>query len=328
MTLSDRIELLTVLGEYIKQNSEEWQAVKERAERGNSWFTQDFIQLASVNIAEVFLQKDSLESFAAHYHLDDNVKAQKVGIVMAGNIPLVGFHDFLCCFLSGHIAHIKLSSKDNILLPFLLQKIAALNTEVNDQVVFSEMLKECDAYIATGSNNSGRYFEYYFSKYPHIIRKNKTSVAVLCGEEREDELAALAADIHTYYGLGCRNVTKLFVPDGYNFEKLIDAFKPYNHFADHNKYKNNYDYQLSIALLNNVYYMTNGATLLLESGNTFSPIAVLYYEFYDKVDNINIPEESVQCTVGRSFTSFGGAQVPGLFDYADGVDTLQFLLSL
>ena len=203
--------------------------------------------------------------------------------------------------------------------------------EVKELVQFSEMLKGCDAYIATGSNNSSRYFEYYFGKYPHIIRRNRTSVAILTGEETNEELEKLADDVYQYFGLGCRNVTKIYVPEKYDFIPLLAAFKKYNHLADHHKYKNNYDYNLALHLLNKKYYMTNGSILLVEEPSVFSPISQLNYEFYvnkkELVASLKTAPE-LQCIIGREFIPFGRGQHPGLADYADGVNTLEFLSKL
>ena len=331
MNLQNRIDLLIQLSKYLEENGKEWQVVKARASVHNGWFTPEFIDRAVQNIYESFLQREALEQWAAHYHLDDNVGGKNTGIVMAGNIPLVGFHDFLCVFISGHRQTIKLSSKDDILLKHLVQKMGEWELLTENYIAFAEMLKGCDAYIATGSNNSARYFEEYFSKYPSIIRRNRTSVAVLTGKETEEELELLSDDVHTYFGLGCRNVTKLAVPAGYDFVPLLKAFDRYKYFIDHNKYKNNYDYQLSIALMNNVYYMTNGSTLLIESDEIFSAISRLNYSFYDdaeKVVNALRENADVQCIVGYGGIPFGKAQSPGLQEYADGVDTMQFLLAL
>jgi len=331
MNLQNRIQLSDRLQQYLLSDPEEWQVVKKRATVQNGWFTPEFINLAVKNITEAFLQKEKLEEWAAHYHLDDNISGRNVGIVMAGNIPLVGFHDFLAVFISGHRQTIKLSSKDDILLKHLAEKMAAWEPSVTTRVAFADMLKGCDAYIATGSNNSARYFEQYFSKYPHIIRRNRTSAAVLSGNETEEELAALADDIHQYFGLGCRNVTRLLVPEGYDFIPLLRAFDRYKYFSDHHKYKNNYDYQLSILLLNNVYYMTNGTTLLVESDDNFSAISRVNYSFYkdagEAIRELKNNEE-IQCLTGSDVIPLGSAQRPGLMDYADGVDTMQFLLSL
>ncbi len=330
MKLQNRIEVLIKLKEYLLENGEELQHVKLRASVENGWFIPDFIDLAIFTIIEEFLDAEKLTNWAHHYRLDDNIGGKNVGIVMAGNIPLVGFHDFLCVFISGHKQTIKPSSKDAVLLKHFVTKMFEWDTNCKPYIEFAEMLKGCDAYIATGSNNTGRYFEQYFGKYPNIIRCNKTSVAVLKGDETEDELSKLSDDIHLYFGLGCRNVTKLYVPNQYDFVALVRSFDKYNYFGDHNKYKNNYDYQLSLALLNNIYYMTNGATLLIENEQIFSAISQVNYSFYDNIESLNFLETNVdvQCIVGKGFTPFGQAQKPGLFDYADGIDTMQFLLTL
>lgn len=329
MNLQHRIELMQKLGDYLRTNDPEWEEIKLQAYRKNPWFTPGFIDTAVKNIADRFLQQKLLEDWAGHYHLDDNVAQKNTGIVMAGNIPLVGFHDFLCVFISGHRQTIKLSEKDDVLLKFLVKKLNSFDTGMQQLVSFADMLKGCDAYIATGSNNTARYFEQYFGKYPNIIRKNRTSLAILDGSETGKQLEALSDDIHLYFGLGCRNITKLFVPEGYDFIPLLGAFDRYAHFMDLQKYKNNYDYQLSILLLNKLYYMTNGSTLLVENSSAFSPIGVVHYEYYGngkKPGTFN--EEEVQCVAGNGYTAFGEAQQPGLFSYADGVDTMQFLLSL
>ncbi len=331
MNLQERIKLLVKLGSYLQANEAGWQEAKENAERQNGWFTQTFIQQAVASIINNYLHPAKLEAFAAAYNIPEVQQNPKtIGLVMAGNIPLVGFHDWLCIFLSGHLARIKPSSKDTVLITFIIGKLASWNPLINTQTTFSEMLKGCDAYIATGSNNSARYFDYYFSKYPHIIRRNRTSVAVLTGQESTRELSLLADDASLYYGLGCRNVTKIFVPRDYDFVPLLEAFKKYTGFADHNKYKNNYDYQLAIALLNNKYYMTNGAVLLVENEAVFSAISQLHYEFYtgDASEILaslqNNPD--IQCVIGKGATPFGLAQNPELADFADGVDTMKFLL--
>ena len=224
-----------------------------------------------------------------------------------------------------------LSSKDDILLKHLVEKMISWEPSLSAYISFAEMLKGCDAYIATGSNNSARYFDQYFSKYPSIIRRNRTAIAILEGNETTGELELLADDIHQYFGLGCRNITKLFVPAGYDFVPLLRAFDKYKYFADHHKFKNNYDYQLSIALLNNIFYMTNGSALLLENAAIFSAISQLNYSFYE--DENKVPEllkgnEDIQCICGHTGIAFGQAQCPSVMDYADGVDTMQFLLSL
>lgn len=330
MKLQNRIEILLRLKQYLTDDNDEWKNVKRNAFTHNGWFIPEFIDLAVNNIVKQFLQEDLLLKWVHHYKLDDNITPKNVGVVMAGNIPLVGFHDFLSVFISGHKQTIKLSSKDDLLLRHLVKQLCAWNTEVEQFVIFAPMLKGCDAYIATGSNNTSRYFEYYFSKYPSIIRKNRTSVGIIKGNESTEDLEKLSDDIHTYFGLGCRNVTKIFVPEEYDFVPLLASFNKYAYFGDHHKYKNNYDYNLSIQIMNNRFYMTNGSTLVVESVSSFSPISQLNYEFYSSVENI-LPglktNDEIQCLAGFDI-AFGEAQKPGLADYADGIDTIEFLLTL
>ncbi len=331
MNLQERIELIVKLGNYLSENGSEWQEVKQQAYQKNSWFRPEFIDIAVNNILTNFLAEDQLKQWATHYCLDNNIIAKNVGIVMAGNIPLVGFHDFLSVFISGHQQTIKLSAKDDVLLKHLVKKLYGMNIEIQNRVSIADMLKGCDAYIATGSNNSARYFEKYFGKYAHIIRRNKTSVAILDGNESKEELEALADDIHLYFGLGCRNITKLFVPEGYDFIPLLKSFNKYKYFADDYKYKNNYDYQLAIMLLNKIYYMTNESTLLVENEGMFSPVSVVHYEYYNDKKTVTETLQKnpdLQCIAGKDFIPFGQAQTPGLFSYADGMDTMKFLLSL
>ncbi len=332
MNLQQRIDLLSRLGEYIQSDNNEWQLVKEKAGNQNGWFTPEFIELSVSNIASSFLQKNKLEEWVKAYRLPlQNTSPKMVGIIMAGNIPLVGFHDLLCVFITGHRATIKASSKDQVLIKHLVDTMSIWDEEINQLIVFSEMLKGCDAYIATGSNNSAGYFDYYFGKYPHIIRRNRTSVAILTGSETTEELDKLADDVSLYFGLGCRNVTKLYVPEGYDFIPLITAFKKYNYLADHHKYKNNYDYNLAIHLLNKKNYMSNESLLLIEDRSLFSPISQLNYEFYTdltSVSNSLNQHPELQCIAGRNFISFGQSQKPSLNDYADGVDTMRFLTAL
>jgi hypothetical protein len=331
MNLQHRIELLSRLGQYILSDDTGWQQAKEKAGIENGWFIPAFVNRATEAIAANYLKKRILEKWYPHPETI-TPSPKTAGIIMAGNIPLVGFHDFLCVFISGHKALIKTSSKDKVLLNHLVEKLISYDKEVEERVQFSDMLKGCDAYIATGSNNSGRYFEYYFGKYPHIIRRNKTSVAVVTGQETKEELERLADDVHLYFGMGCRNVTKLYVPSGYDFVALLDAFKKYNHLAEHHKYKNNFDYNLALYILNNNYYMTNGSILLVEEPSVFSPISQLNYEFYHDHAALSYHLQKVaaniQCIVGKGHIPFGQAQNPGINDYADGVDTMEFLAGL
>jgi hypothetical protein len=320
------------LGEYLASGDSSWEDAKRKATEHNPWFTPGYIDLSVRNIADNFLSDQQLTKLMERYNVPDERKApNRIGIVMAGNIPLVGFHDMLCCFLSGHYAVMKLSSKDNVLLEHIVKKLVEFDSNAAPYFTISEMLKGCDAYITTGSNNSARYFEYYFGKYPHIIRKNRTSVAVLTGDETVEELEKLADDVHQYFGLGCRNVTRLYVPKGYDFIPLLEAFKKYSWHFEHNKYKNNYDYQLAILIMNNKYYMTNGSIILVEDPSLFSPISQVNYEYYinkDAVEDALKDDKNIQCVVGRGHIPFGEAQCPPVDAFADGVDTMAFLKEL
>ncbi|MEP6683680.1 MAG: acyl-CoA reductase [Parafilimonas sp.] len=331
MNINERIDLLVKLGEYFVLNNNSLQLVKEKAKDQNPWFNIEFIDLALNNISQNFLQKNLLQNWVEKYNIPELLQSKKVGIVMAGNIPLVGFHDFLCVFISGHKAIIKPSSKDEVLIKHIAEKFFEWNEDAKNQIVFAENLKNCDAYIATGSNNSSRYFEYYFSKYPNIIRRNRTSVAILNGDETIKELDFLADDMQLYYGMGCRNVTKLFVPEGYDFIVLLDALRKYNHFADFHKYRNNYDYQLALLIMNRKFYMTNDSIIITENDSVFAPVSQVNYSNYNELKTLIKSLQNnadIQCIVGKDFIPFGQSQSPLLTDYADNIDTMQFLKQL
>jgi len=331
MNLEERIEVLKKLKQYLLEHTGQLQAIKQKAFEKNKWFTREFINLSVDNICSRFLEQEKLKEWISYYHLDNNISPKIIGVVMAGNIPLVGFHDFLSVFISGHHQHIKLSEKDEVLLTHIIEKMIEWNPKVAGLIKISSLLKDCNAYIATGSNNSARYFNYYFGKYPSIIRKNKTSVAILSGKETAEELTLLADDVHLYFGLGCRNVTKIYVPEGYDFVPLLDAFKKYNYFSDETKYRNNYDYSLALLIMNNKFYMTNGSIILVENEHLFSPVSELHYSFYqnkNKVEEELKQVDDIQCIAGEGFIPFGTTQMPGLFDYPDGIDVVQFLLTL
>lgn len=340
--MQERVILMERLGHYLKGDEPTWAEAKELAERQNGWFTQDSINLSVSNIADFYLEKDLLAGWLEKYPLAAKYKGQdlpELGIVMAGNLPLVGFHDFLCGFMWGLPMALKLSSKDTVLWEHILALLIRWDNRLAEQLRTPEMLKGCGAYIATGSNNSARYFEQYFSKYPSVIRKNRTSIAVLDGSESKEELDLLAGDICTYFGLGCRNVTQVIVPRGYSFLPLLEALNKYAHHIDHNKYKNNYDYQLALALLNKVEYMTNGSVLLMPSESPYAAISVLNYAFYETLNEADgerwDADDRLQCIVSGAGlrsrlriskgVSWGTSQAPSLTDYADGIDTMAFL---
>jgi hypothetical protein len=332
MNLQERINLLVEMGAYMVSDDPAWLAAREKASHENGWFVPPFIQLAIENIADGFLKRRQIEEFVKKYE-PENLPGEPgiIGLVPAGNIPLVGFHDIMCIFLSGNYAHIKPSSKDDALIRHLLTVFHERFPEAQPYFQIKERLNNCDAYIATGSNNSSRYFEFYFAAYPHIIRKNRTSAAIITGEESADELEKLADDICQYFGLGCRNVTKLYVPENYDFIPLLNALNKYDWLTDHNKYKNNYDHQLALHILNNNFYMTNGSVLLLENPSLFAPVSQLNYSFYkDKmqVESELAGNDDLQCLVGTGHLPLGMAQCPAIDSFADGVDTMNFLTRL
>lgn len=339
MNLDQRIDLLAYLGEYCLSDTPAWLAAKRQAQAANGWFTQEFIELAIRGIAGEFLRKEQLQTWAAAYLLPDEPAAPRtVGLVMAGNIPLVGFHDFLSIFISGHRQLIRPSGRDEALIRHLVEHLVTACPEAAGRIGFAERLNGCDAYIATGSNNSGRYFDYYFGKYPHLIRRNRTSVALLTGRETNLELEGLADDVYQYFGLGCRNVTQLYVPENYDFLALLETFRKYDYLADLARYKHNYDYQLTLLILNKKYYLSNESLLLTENDSPFSPISVLHYAYYRPGAPPPVlagHHPDIQCIIGSPpgmgaglILPFGQAQRPALTDYADGADTLQFLRDL
>ncbi|MDB4089276.1 acyl-CoA reductase [Flavobacteriales bacterium] len=296
----------------------------------NPWFTEDSVRKSISGIVSM-LQKEEIENWLNNYNLEEN-SPKYVGVIMAGNIPLVGFHDFLCVLISGNKIKAKLSSEDNFLLPFISRILINLDERFEKRIEFIQQLKEYDAVIATGSDNSARYFESYFSSVPHVIRKNRTSVAVITGNETEEELVALAEDVFLYFGKGCRNVTKVIVPNEYDLNNLFKAFYPYKEIVNHNKYANNYDYNKAIYLMNQTELIENGFLLMKEDESLYSPLSVLNYHYIENKDQVDSYLEqnkgNIQCVVGTDYVPFGKAQCPSLSDYADGVDTMKFLLSL
>jgi len=306
---------------------------------GNPWFTPSNIAFALKSWSEV-LTEVSINNWIEEYSdriLDTEPK--RVAVIMAGNIPFVGFHDFFCTLVAGHRFIGKLSSDDKILLPAIAELLISIDISFKDVINFTEnKIENFDAIIATGSNNTARYFEYYFSKYPHIIRKSRNGVAVLDGSETDEELEMLGTDICSYFGLGCRNVSKVFIPQGFPVEKLFTSIQPYvKALYDHYKYMNNYSYYRSIYLLNNTIHLDNGLFIITESEQYSSPIPVLNYERYTNIDALKeklmLNSESIQCIATHIFTAdtvvpLGRTQHPGLGEYADGVDTMKFLLDL
>ena len=302
---------------------------KASAYNQNSWFLPDFIEKAISQIAHQFLTKEALMEWTAAYpQIADNMTHKKVGIVMAGNIPFVGFHDLLSTLIAGHTAVVKLSSKDTVGMEYIINTLIEIAPQWKEHIIVQSHLKDCDAYIATGSNNTSRYFEQYFGKYPHIIRSNKTSIAILDGGESSTDLDLLADDMMLYFGRGCRNVTQVWVPEGYDFIPLLNALKKYNYIIDEHKYRHNYDYQLALLMMTRQFYMDTNAILLSENPSPFAAIAQIHYQFYTPSQPPIVNPAEIQCIVGKGGLSFGSLQKPSLQQYADGVDTLAFLTSL
>jgi hypothetical protein len=341
MTYYERLNALVELGKILTPENESLQTIVRKTALHNSWFTEANQWKAIAEIRAAFLQKDKLEAWSEHYFLQntEGVPSKTVALILAGNIPLVGFHDIISVFLTGHKSLIKLSDKDPFFVPFMIEQLATLNVPIEHYFAISESrMKDFDAVIATGSNNSARYFDAYFGKYPHIIRKNRNAVGILRGDESHEDLAKLGEDIFTYFGLGCRNVSKIYVPKDYNFHPLLKALHEFNQLVLHDKFKNNFDYQFTLTILNKIQHQANGCIIMVENKAITSPIAMLFYEYYDGFEQLSKDllerKEEIQCVVSKNKIEglpcfdFGEAQKPALNDYADGEDTVQFLLQL
>jgi hypothetical protein len=304
----------------------------ELSQSHNGWFTQEQVYFAIQQWAAA-LTPENLDKWLNRYELTAT-DTKTVGLILAGNIPLVGFHDFLSVLVSGHKALVKLSSNDSHLLPFLAKYLITVEPNMADRITFTDgKMENFEAVIATGSNNTARYFEYYFRNKPSIIRKSRNSVAVLTGKESKDELIALGEDIFRYFGLGCRNVSKLFVPKGYDFKEFFEAMYTYKDVIFYEKYSNNYDYNKAVFLMSNFKLLDNEFLTIKEDVSYASPISSVFYEFYQDLASIEqrleAEHEQIQCIVGsnsiKNSVPFGQTQYPGLLDYADNVDTISFL---
>ena len=356
ISIDDRVKALVEWGNFLKQfaaenqkqvdlpyNEQFYEPVQQLIKSvhiHNGWFMEENVRYAFKGIAYM-LEQERLLDWISRYitDLSKNKKPKNVAVIMAGNIPMVGFHDMLCVLLSGNRCIAKLSSDDKFLLPAITQVLQTIEPKFGDYIEFTESpLKNIDAVIATGSNNSARYFDYYFGKYPHIIRKNRNSVAVLTGTETTEELKHLGDDIFRYFGLGCRNVSKLFVPKDYVFDTFYEAIYDFKNIINNNKYSNNYEYNRTVYLMNQHVGLLDNNFLLLKNDTTYtSPIGVLFYEYYNDIADLNkrlqADKDVIQCVVTSSKDidsrlSIGTTQLPGLCDYADGVDTMRFLLEL
>ncbi|MFH7011147.1 acyl-CoA reductase [Flavobacterium sp. FlaQc-52] len=352
MTLETKKSVFVELGKFLNQFSEQdtikksgvlhndlffddFEKLIHLSQSHNGWYTPEQVYFALQSWAAA-LTEENITKWLSAYSLDAAENDKTVALILAGNIPLVGFHDFLSVLLTGNRAIIKTSSNDQHLLPFLAKYIIAVNPDFKDKITFVEgKLENFDTVIATGSNNTARYFEYYFKDKPSIIRKNRNSVAVLNGKETKEQLEALGEDIFRYFGLGCRNVSKLFVPKGYSFTAFFEAIFKYQDVIHYEKYANNYDYNKAVFLMSNFKLLDNGFLTIKEDPSYASPISSVFYEFYDDIEELEkrlqADAEQIQCIVSNDLVknsiSFGQTQNPQLWDYADNVDTITFLLT-
>ena len=339
MELKQRFNAFVELGKkidlLIQKKDEKLLQVVRQSFYNNGWFHENQV-IYMLQQIRAGLMTEQLEKWLSNYKFKES-SPKKVGIIMAGNIPLVGFHDFLCVLISGHSAIIKLSSDDKILLPFLSELLFEMEPEFKHKINFAERLNGIDAVIATGSDNSAPYFEYYFGKYPHIIRKNRNSVAIIKGDETEDDFVKLGEDIFRYYGLGCRNVSKLYLPDGYSLDIFFKAIYAYKDVIENKKYGNNYDYHRAVLMMKQIPFLENGFLILREDTSLASPVSIINYEYFTNLNGLEEilerEKNNIQCVVSKdafwkNSIPFGTTQCPELNDYADSIDTIDFLLTL
>lgn len=337
MTKENLIESFSGLGFIINNlNENDLESLYFKANAENPWITRESIELALKGIAK-WLSIDVLSDWLSNYPDLPSNNPKNVGLILAGNIPLVGFHDVLSVLISGNKAITKLSTKDTVCMDYLRNELVNINSEFESLWIKTEFIKGIDAIIATGSDNSARYFNQYFSKYPHIIRKNRTSIAVLNGHESDDDIINLGKDVFTYFGLGCRNVTYLLLHDSIDPARILRIFEHFDYVKEHNKYMNNYEYYRSIYLVNQQMHYASDFLILKEGEELFTPVANINYRMYSELAQVNdfieIHKDSIQCIVSnQNLTgkeiSFGKTQDPDIFDYADGLDTLKYLESL
>ena len=331
MTLQERINTISELGLYLRKNflEDHFDTIK-LATAKNPWFTVKSITNAVLSISDM-VEKDMLSAWLNPYTIKEPSAPKNVLIIMAGNIPLVGFHDLLSVIIMGHNPVIKLSSNDNVLMPLIINIFLDLSPLNYNQIKFINEVKgrSFDAVITTGTDNSANYFKYYFKDAKRIIRKNRRSIAILDGSENSQQIKGLANDIFLYYGLGCRNVSKIYLPVGYDLNILFKSFYLHKHVIEHKKYGNNYDYNKAIYLMGNNKLIENGFILLKEDSSLYSPVAMLYYEYYNDINDVHSfidkNSDKIQCIVSKNNIPFGNTQKPKLWDYADGVDIIDFL---
>jgi hypothetical protein len=338
MNLEERIKSFAVLGEILRNSlngrsgryAEQLNALIDNQYKINPWFTPENVRTAVKAIADELTGENLIKWTNSYPELKENKNPARIGVIMAGNIPLAGFHDFISVLISGNYLIAKTSSKDSQLIVCISDILCSVSDWFTERIKFTEgILTDFDVVIATGSNNSSRYFEYYFGKYPNIIRKNRNSIAIIEGNETDAELKGLGTDIFLYFGLGCRNVSKIYIPKGYDLSVMIRNWDAYTGIISHFKYANNYDFNKAIFLVNKENYYDTGYLLLKEESRISSPVSVLNYEYYKSKSAVKqqteLLKEKIQCVVGRHYIPFGKSQSPHLWDYADGIDTIEFL---
>lgn len=333
--INQRIEKLAEWGEIIRSSN--WTSLYDAISRSNPWFTVESIELALDGLNN-YLDYQKLKTWSASY-TTYNQSSKTVGIIMAGNLPLVGIHDLICSYVSGHRTLVKTSSQDNVLIKSLWNEMTRLDPSDSQQITFVTNLlaNQVDAIIATGSDNTSRFFNYHYQGIPCIIRANRSSIAILNGTETNQELEDLGMDMYSYYGRGCRNVSKLLVPVGYKFDGLFDRASKYSYLTNNPRYFSNYKYQKAIKTLQNIDFSDTGYSILLKNPDLVSPLSVIYYEFYNSLEQVQniISEQSskIQCIASSkgwfiNSLPFGSLQKPNLEDYADNIDTMEFLVEL
>jgi hypothetical protein len=337
MNFQQRVETIVQLGQKMREWSDNEDELLQKAFQYNPWFTIENTKMALEQWSNQLIF-DQIETFARPYQPVSAFSIKTIAIIMAGNIPLVGLHDLLCVFISGHKALVKMSDDDNVLMKAVITTLHELNSDTKEYVLISEerLPKNFDAVIATGSNNTNRYFEYYFKNKPSLLRRNRNSVAVLTGKETPDDYIKLGADIFTYFGLGCRNVSKVYLPEGSNMIPFYDGIEPFNPIIHHHKYSNNYTYHKALFLMNLEKHLDNGFLLVKEDEQIASPLSVLFYEYYKSIDELSYKlerdKDQIQCVVSSiahsNWIPLGQAQCPNLYDFADGVNTMKFIASL
>lgn len=339
--IDQRIEALSSLAKWMKTHPDELELARLKSEKENPWFTEREVKNALAGISDFLLEPEKLHKWLMRYRIA-NANPKHLGIILAGNIPAVGFHDILCAYISGHITQVKLSQKDKHIIPALIHQLNSFDPNALRQIKFVDKLHHLDALIATGTNNSSRYFNYYFKDIPRLIRKNRNSIALIDSTISDKEIKQLGRDVFDYYGLGCRSVSQILVPTDFDTNRLFDQWDSYQYVMDNTKYENNFKYNYAISMMNRELFKTNNFLIMKESEDIASRISCVHIHRYSSGDEVinycNRKEEEIQIVVSNQMNfdvqiksplvAIGKGQQPGPEDYADGVDTMKFLIEL